>query len=259
MGGVSGLLTKFCRSFFFKPNTPIDIHIDSTCASKMKRTILLDNFGDAIGSSCELSTFPSVQFYGFSPQSRVADLNKKYLFEKNPNELYLSTMTFGGRNFVSEISYMLEDLIKGYSLIKGDSLHILKKKSSAKTKILDCSSSEGPTKLVYLKMICSNVYDEIYLSLVGALYKYPEFNLNGDLSQQRVFYTSLKTGVHIYLGEPVDILRWWDSPGGVASVISRKPVIKLSHGGSFMSKRIEDGINKCLEVRYCQIKTREDL
>lgn len=254
MGGIAGLFDKFANSMMLKSNPPVTISLDKNCDDRSQRTILSDYFVEAIGSSCDIKTFPSVQLYGFSPSSSIAKLNHDYLNLNQPEKIYFSPITFGKRNFISELSYLLEDLIQDYRIEQGDGLSVL---SRQKTNLaLSCDSASMPTKLVFLKLKCVDQEFEIYQSLVGLIYKYPEIYLDQDFDQNRIYYSSLKSGVHVYIGDKDDIYEWWNNAKRIPVANFSQIMIKVRHSGGILAEKIESTINKCLEVSFCQIEQR---
>lgn len=254
MGGTRGLLQKFLNSLIFKPNLPVEIKVDRNCVPK-ERVLLLDYFGEMIASSCPFEVFPSVQFYGFSPNSKIAELNKVYLNQNTPSYISLSFLTFGNRNPVGELSYIFEDLMNRYELNKGSELSDLIRRQDQNSLKLICSTDLPMSQLVFLKSKCHSFTSDIYQPFWGLLYKYPELSLSVPEKNTRIFYSSLKAGTYSYLGTDDEIFDWWNGKKPIAPLMTR-PVVKVVHGGGILSARLEEELNECVEISFCQLEER---
>lgn len=254
MGGTLGLLQKFLNSLIFKSNLPVEIKVDRNCVPK-ERVLLLDYFGEMIASSCPFEVFPSVQFYGFSPDSKIAELNKIYLNQNTPPHMSLSFLTFGNRNSIGELSYIFEDLMNKYKLNKGSVLSDLIRRQDQNSLKLMCSTDLPMSQLVFLKLKCRPMTSDIYQPIWGFLYKYPELSLSIPQKTTRIFYSSLKAGTYSYLGVDEDIFEWWNGKKPIGSLMTR-PVVKIAHGGGILSARLEEELNECIEISYCRLEQR---
>lgn len=255
MGGCLGLLAKFSNSLKFDPNLTIVINSEAQCSTG-KIHYMLDDFGKMIGSPCALEAFPSVQFYGFSPESRVAKANAKYLNEKQPKEIYFSSNTFGKRNAISEISYVFDDPFRTYNLSKGNDHFLLSLKSKKRSEGFECSVERPSSQLVYLKLKCSNDFLNLGIKAQGILYKQPEIQLSIDNKKYRVFQSSLENGVYLYTGSYEEIATWWREPDQLRARDNDKASVEVINGAGFLGTYLEEELNKCLQILNCNFSPK---
>jgi hypothetical protein len=250
VGGYSGLLEKLFNSLIFRSNISVVVDRPLKCKDG-KRLLMLDHFQDAIGSPCEIEAFPSIQFYGISPNSLVAGLNSNYLKSKQPANIYFSLATFGQRSPVSELSYLLKDLLKNYDLTLRPRLSVLVRKASPLDLKMECHPRNHTSKLVYLKMKCAAKWSFAYHNIMSFIYKAPEYRLHYGNGSERVFLTSLRNGVYSYLGPADEIHIWWNNLSKLPLYTQKPVTIQVLNGGGLFSRSIEEEVNHCLVVSYC--------